>query len=73
MTATATTDNKGAALPAGITWDISTNAYWIRADFMLCRAGSRYGTHWELTDTDTLETRRFKTEAAGIAALARLA
>lgn len=59
-------------LPAGITWNIGTNAYWVRLDFMLTRTGNRRGTYWELTDCDTLETRRFKSEAAGLAALAAL-
>ena len=60
------------ALPDGIQWSISTNAYWVGADFYLTRTGNRRGTWWELNDCETLEVRRFKTEAAGLAALAAL-
>ena len=71
MTATyfAGTDSKGATLPVGVEFDIQTNAYWVRADFSLYRRGRA----WILEDQDTLEERRFRSESAGIAALAALA
>jgi len=65
----ATTDSKGATLPVGVEFHISTNAYWVRADFALYRRGRT----WILEDQDTLEERRFRSESAGIAALAALA
>jgi hypothetical protein len=64
-----TADSKGATLPVGVQFDISTNAYWVRADFALYRRGRA----WILEDQDTLEERRFRSESAGIAALAALA
>lgn len=60
------------AIPAGVSFSSSTNAYWVRADHVLTRTGNRRSTYWELTDCDTLDTRRFRTEAAGLAALAAL-
>ena len=56
------------AIPAGVEFSISTNAYWVRADYALIRRGRT----WILEDQDTLEERRFRTEAAGLAALAAL-
>jgi len=64
-----TTDTKGAALPAGVIFNIGSNAYWVRADYSL----ERIGAAWVLTDYDTFDERRFRSEAAGLAALAALA
>jgi hypothetical protein len=55
-------------LPTGIEFSTSTNAYWVRADYMLIRRGRT----WFLEDQDTLAERRFNSEAAGLAALAAL-
>jgi hypothetical protein len=55
-------------LPVGVEFSISTNAYWVRADYALIRRGRT----WILEDQDTLEERRFNSEAAGIAALSAL-
>ena len=62
MAATTTT------LPAGVEFNLSTNAYWVRADYFLIRV--RGG--WELTDCINGEDRLFRSKAAGIAALAAL-
>jgi hypothetical protein len=58
-----------ATIPAGIEFDNGTNGYWVRADHWL----GRRGRAWILQDQDTLEERRFSSEAAGLAALAALA
>jgi hypothetical protein len=55
-----------ATLPAGITYNEATFAYWVRADYFLTRVVGG----WELIDGEL--DRRFRTEAAGIAALAKL-
>jgi hypothetical protein len=57
-----------ATLPIGVEFSTSTNAYWVRADYALIRRGRT----WILEDQDTLEERRFSSEAAGLAALAAL-
>lgn len=57
-----------ATIPAGVEWSIGTNCYWVRADYTL----QRRGRAWILQDQDTLEERRFSSEAAGLAALAAL-
>ena len=58
-----------ATLPAGITYNEATFAYWVRADYFLTRVVGG----WELIDMiDGELDRRFRTEAAGIAALAKL-
>lgn len=57
-------------LPAGVTYNEATHAYWVRADYYLTRTVRG----WELTDCVDFELdRRFRTEAAGIAFLAKLA
>jgi hypothetical protein len=56
------------SIPAGVEFNAASNAYWVRADFYLTRG--RKG--WVLTDADTVEERFFRTEAAGLAALAAL-
>jgi hypothetical protein len=66
---TLTTDTKGAALPAGVIFNTDSNAYWVRLDYSLERMGSA----WVLTDYDTFAERRFRSEAAGLAALAAFA
>ncbi len=57
-----------ASLPTGVEYSTITRAYWVRCDYAL----SRRGRTWILEDQDTLEERRFSSEAAGIAALAAL-
>ena len=58
-----------ATLPAGITYNEATFAYWVRADYFLTRVVGG----WELIDMiDGELDRRVRTEAAGIAALATL-
>lgn len=57
-----------ATLPADIEYDAETRAYWVRADYYLTRAARG----WELTDCVNGDDRRFRTEAAGLAALAAL-
>lgn len=56
-------------LPAGVEFSISTNAYWVRADYALFRRGRT----WIIQDQDTLDERFYRSESAGIAALAALA
>jgi hypothetical protein len=68
MTATTAHNRFSPSTPAGVIFDAGTNAYWVRADFYL----ERKGRSWVLTDADTVEERRFCTEAAGLAALAAL-
>jgi hypothetical protein len=67
MTA-ATYSRFSPSIPAGVEFSASTNGYWVRADYFLCRRGRT----WILEDQDTLEERRFRTEAAALAALAAL-
>jgi hypothetical protein len=55
-------------LPAGIEFDQGTNAYWVRADYFL----RRVARGWEITDCCEGDDRFFRTEAAGLAALALL-
>jgi hypothetical protein len=62
------TDSKSATLPEGVSFDVGTNSYWVRADFVL----TRLNRFWVLTDCDTLEESRFGSEAKGIAALSTL-
>jgi hypothetical protein len=57
------------SLPAGVTYDNGTRAYWVRADYFLTRTARG----WELTDCIEGTDRRFRSQAAGIAALAALA
>jgi hypothetical protein len=65
---TATYSRFSPSIPAGVEFSASTNGYWVRADYFLCRRGRT----WILEDQDTLEERRFRTEAAALAALAAL-
>ncbi len=56
-------------LPAGVTYNETTYAYWVRVDYFLTRTVRG----WELIDTiNGAMDQRFRTEAAGIAALAKL-
>lgn len=55
-------------LPTGVEFSISTNAYWVRADYALFRRGRT----WIIQDQDTLDERLYRSESAGIAALAAL-
>ncbi len=56
-------------IPTGITYNEATFAYWVRADYFLTRVVGG----WELIDIiDGEQDRRFRSEAAGIAALAKL-
>ncbi len=57
-----------ATLPTGIEFSASTNAYWVRCDYAVIRRGRV----WILENQDTLEERRFSSEAAALAALAAL-
>jgi hypothetical protein len=58
-----------ATLPAGIVYDEGTLSYWVRADYLLHRVAGG----WELLDMVGGELDcRFRTKAAGIAALSRL-
>ena len=57
-----------STLPAGITYDHGTRAYWVRADYFLTRVAGG----WELTDCIEGVDRRFRPDSAGIAALAAL-
>ena len=58
-----------ATLPPGIIYNEASLAYWVRADYFLTRVVGG----WELIDMIDGELDcRFRTEAAGIAALAKL-
>ena len=58
-----------STLPAGITYNEATFAYWVRADYLLHRVAGG----WELLDMVGGELDcRFRTKAAGIAVLSRL-
>lgn len=58
-----------ATLPTGITYNEASLAYWVRADYFLTRVVGG----WELIDMiNGAMDQRFRTEAAGIAALAKL-
>lgn len=57
------------SLPTGITYNEATFAYWVRVDYFLTRTVGG----WELIDMINGQLdRRFRTEAAGIAFLAKL-
>jgi hypothetical protein len=56
-------------LPSGVTYNEATFVYWVRVDYFLTRTASG----WELIDMINGQLdRRFRTEAAGIAFLAKL-
>lgn len=58
-----------ATLPTGIAYNEATFAYWVRVDYFLTRTVGG----WELIDIINGQLdRRFRTEAAGIAFLAKL-
>ena len=55
-------------LPAGITYHNGTRAYWVRADYYLIRVAGG----WELNDIEEGVERIYRSESAGLAALAAL-
>ena len=62
-------DMATATLPTGVIYNEATFAYWVRVDYFLTRTVGG----WELIDMIDGELDcRFRTEAAGIAALAKL-
>ena len=55
-------------LPAGVTYDNGTRSYWVRADYYLTRVANG----WELNDIFEGVERLYRSESAGLAALAAL-